>query len=322
MIEIKNVSKSFDSLKVLDDVSLTIHDGEIFGVIGQSGAGKSTLLRTLNGLIPIDKGQILIDGKDIAQMKGAELRSFRKKTAMIFQDFALLETESVYKNIALPLICSHEKRADIDKKVRELSRLVGIEDKLKMKPRELSGGQKQRVAIARALTLNPKILLSDEATSALDPKTTSSILALLSDINKKMGLTIVVVTHQMEVIKAICSKVALIVDGKIKECGSTDEIFLNPNSAIASIVSQDEILPDTGTNIRLYFPKSFSQEDFITNMARSLDVNFAIVWGKLERFREDVLGTLIINVKDESLEKIVSYLNQSKISYEVIKNEH
>jgi D-methionine transport system ATP-binding protein len=319
MIELIHVDKNYGNLSVLKDVSLTVQDGEIFGIVGQSGAGKSTLLRTINGLEPLSGGQIKVDGIDVSTLKGKSLRFFRQKTAMIFQDFALMETVSVYKNIALPLECAHYSRFRIRERVNELAKMVGIQDKLDSKPHELSGGQKQRVAIARALALNPSVLLSDEATSALDPKTTMSILELLRSINKKLGLTIVIVTHQMEVVKAVCDRVAVIVDGKILQIGKTDEVFLNPYSAISAMIPHEELLPATGINIKLFFPKSFSQQDFITHMARELDIDFSIAWGQLERFKDDVLGELIINISQENYRKVLAYLDKNKLGYEVIE---
>ncbi len=319
MIEFIHVSKNFGSLHVLSDVSLKINDGEIFGIIGQSGAGKSTLLRTINGLEPINQGRIISDGRDVSKLKGNELRQYRQKTAMIFQDFALMDTLSVYKNIALPLECAHLPAKAIEARVNELARMVQIQDKLKAKPRELSGGQKQRVAIARALALNPKVLLSDEATSALDPKTTQSILALLREINKTLGLTIVMVTHQMEVVKAVCDRVGVLIDGKLVQVGKTDEVFLAPYSSLSALVPNEALLPNTGINIKLFFPKSFSTQDFITHMARELDIDFSIAWGQLERFKDDVLGELIINVSKDNYRKVLSYLDKAKLGYEVIE---
>lgn len=189
---------------------------------------------------------------------------------------------------------------------------------MKSMPRELSGGQKQRVAIARALTLEPKILLCDEATSALDPETTKSILALIKEINEKLNITVVVVTHQMEVIKEICNKVALIEGGQIKAAGLVKELFLRPEGELKKLLCGDELLPDHGINIKLFFPGEISESSVITSMARELDINFSIVWGKLENFRQEVLGSLIINVEEKQKEKICGYLNSKSIPWEVI----
>ena len=226
---------------------------------------------------------------------------------MIFQHFSLLERRNVYDNVALPLECWGYSKADIDKRVSELLELVGLSDKKKSKPRELSGGQKQRVAIARALALNPNILLCDEATSALDPNTTKSILALLRDINEKLGITIIIVTHQMEVVKEICQRVAIMEGGQVMAVGKTEDLFLKNSKALKALIG-----------IRLFFPKDNSNDSIITAMARELDIDFSIVWGKLERFRDDVLGSLVINIKENQKDKVVKYLTSKNMPWEVI----
>ena len=222
MIRIKGVNKYFGNTQVLKNINVEINKGEIFGLVGHSGAGKSTLLRCINGLESYEDGSITVNNKEIKDLTSKELREFRKDLGMIFQHFSLLERLNVYENVALPLVCWGYSKEEINKKVDELLRLVGLENKAKNKPKHLSGGQKQRVAIARALALNPNILLCDEATSALDPNTTKSILSLLRDINKKLGITIIIVTHQMEVVKEVCNKVAILKDGKVLECGDTE----------------------------------------------------------------------------------------------------
>ena len=210
MINIRNLSKSFGETEVLKDISIKIGKGEIYGIIGHSGAGKSTLLRCINRLESYEKGEVEVMGKEVSKLNEVELREFRKDLGMIFQNFNLLKRKTVYQNISLPLEVWGYSKIKIDKRVKELLKLVGLEEKINSKPASLSGGQKQRVAIARALALEPKILLCDEATSALDPKITKDILALLLKINKELGITIVMVTHQMEVIKEVCERVALI----------------------------------------------------------------------------------------------------------------
>lgn len=317
MIEFKNVLKKYSKLTALENISFTINDGEIFGIVGQSGAGKSTLLRTINKLEEIDGGNIIVDGIDVNQIKGKELRMYRKNVAMIFQHFSLLETQNVFENVALPLKCNKVKKDEIKKRVAELLEIVGLSDKANSRPSELSGGQKQRVAIARALALNPKILLCDEATSALDPLTTKSILELLKKINKELKITIVMVTHQMEVIKEVCKRIAILNKGKLIELGYTEDLFLASNGALKTIVREDEIVPKYGKNICIYFPKDFTNDAVITKMAHDLDINFSIVWGKLEKFQDDVLGTLIINVKDEDYTRVIEYMNANDIRFEV-----
>lgn len=236
MISIKNLVKVFgkDDKKVraLDDVSLNISKGEIFGVIGLSGAGKSTLIRTLNRLEEVDKGNVVIEGEDIGRLSNNELRERRKKTGMIFQHFHLLSSRTVEDNIAFPLEISGWKKSDIDKRVEELLKLVGLPDKAKAYPNQLSGGQKQRVAIARALANKPKLLLNDESTSALDPITTRSILNLLKKINMELGVTIVLITHEMDVIRQICDRVAVMDQGQIIEKGLVLNVLENPQNKV------------------------------------------------------------------------------------------
>ena len=206
----------------------------------------------------------------------------------------------------------------IKERVDSLIDLVGLNDKVNSNVRELSGGQKQRVGIARALALNPKILLCDEATSALDPKTTKSILELLRDINNKLNITIIVVTHQMEVIKEICNKFILLEGGEIKSSGITDELFIRPTKEMKTLMGEEELLPSTGYNIKIFFPKEISQSCLITSIARELNIDFSIVWGRLEKFRDNVMGSLIINASEENKEKILNYLDEKSIEWELI----
>lgn len=317
MININNVGKSFDNKVVIKNINLNIKKGEIFGIVGQSGAGKSTLLRCLNGLETYDTGSIKIMDKEVKDLKGKEIRVFRKNLGMIFQNFNLLNRKSVYDNISLPLEVWGYDKNKIKFRVEELLKLVALEDKAKSMPRQLSGGQKQRVAIARALALNPSILLCDEATSALDPNTTQSILELLKKINKEFELTIVVVTHQMEVIKEICNKVAIIDSGEIKVEGDVEEVFLRPGEYLKKLLGNENLLPERGMNIRIFFPKEISQDNLITSMAIDLNIKFSIVWGKLERFRDNVLGSLVININQKDKEQICNYLSSKNVTWEV-----
>lgn len=320
MIEINNLAKSFGEIQVIKNVSLKIQKGEIYGIIGHSGAGKSTLLRCINGLEAYEDGSLTVMGREVKSLKGLELREFRKDLGMIFQSFNLLNRKTVFENIALPLEVWGYEKARIKSRVNELLNLVGLSEKANVKPSSLSGGQKQRVAIARALALEPKILLCDEATSALDPKITKDILALLSKINKELGITIVIVTHQMEVVKEVCEKVALIEDGILKAQGKSEDLFLNPGVSLKKFLGEqdDELLPTTGINIKLFFPSTSSENALITKMAREINVDFSIVWGKLEKFREDVLGSLVINIEQEDKEKVIKYLQDKNIILEVI----
>lgn len=321
MITISDLRKNFGGNEAIKGVSLNIKEGEIYGIIGQSGAGKSTILRCINGLETYDKGSLKVMGKEVKDLNSTELREFRKNLGMIFQGFNLLNRKTVFENIALPMEIWGYSKEEINKKVNNLIDLVGLRGKEKSKPRQLSGGQKQRVAIARALALEPKILLSDEATSALDPKMTKDILSLLLKINKELNITIVVVTHQMEVVKEICEKLALIEDGKLVAEGKVDDLFLKQSSSFKKFLgdSEDELLPSTGVNIRIFFPSSSSENVLITTLARELNLDFSIVWGKLEKFRSGVLGSLVINIKKEDKDRIINYLNNKEIVLEVIE---
>ena len=279
------------------------------------------MLRCINGLESYDDGSVNVMGKEIKNLNKNELRAFRKDLGMIFQNFNLLNRKTVYKNIALPLEVWNYDKDKIKDRVLELLKLVDLEDKVNSKPGQLSGGQKQRVAIARALALNPKILLCDEATSALDPKTTKDILALLNKINKELGITIVVVTHQMEVVKEICEKVALLEDGILVAKGVVEEVFLKPGISIKKFLGEEEndTLPTSGVNIRILFPSKCSESAIITRMARELEIDFSIVGGKLEKFREDVLGSLVINIDKSQKDMVLSYLEDKDIILEVLK---
>ena len=299
MIEIKGLSKTFGDFKVLNNISLNIKKGDIYGIIGHSGAGKSTLLRCLNGLEKYDEGSLKVIGKEIKNLSKEDIRNIRKNLGMIFQSFNLLDRKTVYENIALPLeVWGYKKDS---------------------KPKELSGGQKQRVAIARALALKPEILLCDEATSALDPKTTKDILALLSKINKELKITIVVVTHQMEVVKDICENITLLEGGVVKAQGKASELFLKPGVSLRKFLGEDDdTLPEEGVNIRIFFPKSFSENAIITKMAREMNLDFSIVCGRLEKFGDDVLGSLVINVSEKEKEDVINYLINKSVEWEVI----
>lgn len=321
MIEIKNVNKSFGSNKVLTDVNFTVNDGEIFGIIGHSGAGKSTLLRCINRLESFDSGEIIVNNQNVGNLDDKNLRDLRKNLGMIFQHFSLLERKTVFENIALPMECHGYSKEEIKSRVEELLDLVGILDKKDSRPKNLSGGQKQRVAIARALTMNPSVLLCDEATSALDPKTTSSILSLLQEINKKLGITIIIVTHQMEVIKQICTRTAIMDAGKVLEIGDTEEIFLNSPVALRKILGEDNIVLPEGVNLKLLFTNDRSNEAIITGMSRELNIDVSIIFGKLEKFRDNILGSLIINIPEASVEQVKEYLTKCDMRWQEVDNE-
>jgi D-methionine transport system ATP-binding protein len=318
MIQISNLNKSFGGTQVLKDVNIGIEAAEIYGIIGMSGAGKSTLLRCINGLETYDSGSVKVMDAEVGKLDGSGIRELRRDLGMIFQNFNLLGRKDVFGNIALPLELWGLDKEAVRSRVIELLKLVDLEDKMHEKPANLSGGQKQRVAIARALALQPKVLLCDEATSALDPRTTKSILDLLKEINSKLGLTIVIITHQMEVIKSICHKVALIEDGSITSSGVVEDMFLKPDLNLKKLLGEEEVLPEEGINVKIYFPKEISQKSLITNMARTLDIDFSISYGKLEKFNSDVLGNLIINIDEKDRASVLGFLKQKSVYCEVI----
>ncbi|MCI6989708.1 MAG: methionine ABC transporter ATP-binding protein [Campylobacter sp.] len=318
MIKVTNLYKSYGNTPVLKDINFEIKKGEIFALVGHSGAGKSTLLRCLNGLESYDSGSVKVFDKEVNTLKNKELREFRRDIGMIFQHFALMSRKTVYENVATPLLFWGYEKNYIDKRVKELLDIVGLSGKLNSYPRELSGGQKQRVAIARALALNPKILLSDEATSALDPKTTKQILELLKDINKNLGITIVLVTHEMEVVKTTANKAVLLVGGEIKDSGNTEDMFLKPGEDMKEFLGEDVIVPNEGLNISLYFPRNVAFNCVITNMARDLDINFNIVWGKIEQLSELVLGHLVINIDPKDKNIVIEYIKKTGVLWEIL----
>lgn len=317
MIKIENLSKFYGDTQILFDINLEVKKGEIFAIVGHSGAGKSTLLRCINGLESYQGGSLKVFDQEIKNLDEMQQRILRRDVGMIFQHFALMARKNVFENVATPLKFWGYKSDETEKRVRELLNLVGLESKAKSYPSELSGGQKQRVAIARALALNPKILLSDEATSALDPNTTNQILELLEKINKELDISVIIVTHEMEVVKSIAKRAILLEGGKIIGSGSIEELFLKPDEKMKEFLGEVEILPSTGTNIRLFFPKEVAQNSVITHMARSLNIDFNIVWGKLEKLNENVLGSLVINIDEKDKENVLNYIKQSGVLWEV-----
>ena len=317
MIKIEKLSKFYGDTQILFDVNLEVAKGEIFAIVGHSGAGKSTLLRCINGLESYQGGSLKVFDQEIKNLDETQQRHLRRDVGMIFQHFALMARKNVFENVATPLKFWGYKSDETEKRVRELLNLVGLENKAKSYPSELSGGQKQRVAIARALALNPKILLSDEATSALDPNTTNQILELLEKINKELDISVVIVTHEMEVVKSIAKRAILLEGGNIIGSGSIEELFLKPDEKMKEFLGEVEILPSTGTNIRLFFPKEVAQNSVITHMARSLNIDFNIVWGKLEKLNDNVLGSLVINIDEKDKENVLNYIKQSGVLWEV-----
>lgn len=320
MLQVNNLKKSFGSHTVLRDITMHVAEGEVFGIVGHSGAGKSTLLRCLNGLESYDGGSVKVMGQEVNELSHNGLLKLRSKMGMIFQTFNLMQRRDVFSNVAFPLEVWKTDKAEIRRRVMELLELVGLTDKSRQRVQSLSGGQKQRVGIARALALNPKILLCDEATSALDPKTTSSILDLLQDINERLGLTVIMVTHQMEVVKRLCQRVLLLDGGVTQGMGVTEDLFLSPGENLKKLVDDDDYtLIPSGINIRLMFPRDLSQKHIITTMVRELQIDFSIVGGKLERYQNDVLGFLIINVEEADLCRVLGYLKEKNLFWEVME---
>lgn len=353
-IKIKNLVKKYQlnngkELLAVNNVNLDIEQGDIYGIMGLSGAGKSTLIRLLNRLEEPTSGEILVkqeivdkkdntvtgyEDKNILKFNMKMLREYRKKTGMIFQHFNLLNSRNVAENVAFPLEISKWKKKDIEKRVDELLEIVGLSDKKLNYPEQLSGGQKQRVAIARALANNPKILLSDEATSALDPRTTNSILELLKDINKKFGITIILITHQMEVIKKICNKTAIMSDGQIIEKGETKEIFLNPKTDLAKEfvgnISHEEFRTEEEKKhreenngklrLKLKYNEDQVNESYITKIIRKYDVEVNILSGFIDKVGDVIVGNLLIEISasEEKSKDIIEWLKENKIDSEVL----
>ena len=318
MINIKNLNKHYGDIKVLNNISIDIKKGEIFLFFLHSGAGKSTLMRCINGLEDYTDGSLKVNNKEIKNLKKDELREFRKNIGMIFQHFSLIQRKTVYENVALPMELWGYSKDEISKKVKDLLSLVGLDEKTDSYPSQLSGGQKQRVAIARALTLNPEVLLSDEATSALDPNTTTSILKLLKEINEKLNITIILVTHEMEVVKQIAQKALLLEHGNIIGFDDTEELFLKPDTKMKEFLGEIEIVPTNGVNIKIYFPKDNAFQSFITKMARELDMDFNIVWGKLEEINGHIVGNMVINIEEKDKEIVTNYIKEHDIVWEVL----
>ena len=264
MIQIQHLTKRFAAagatVVALNDINLEIQDGDIYGIIGMSGAGKSTLVRCINMLERPDEGKVIVNGREMMQLSPAELRDARREITMIFQQFNLLMQRTCLKNICFPMELAGVKKADAEKRARELLEVVGLPDKANAYPAQLSGGQKQRIAIARALATDPKVLLCDEATSALDPNTTHSILTLIKDINRKLGITVVVITHQMSVVEEICDHVAILDGGVVVEQGEVKEIFANPKTAAAKRL----VAPNGGSAARDL--SSFAPDDHVVRV--------------------------------------------------------
>ena len=325
IFELENVSKTFrtktTNVTAVDNVSFDIHKGEIFGIIGMSGAGKSTLVRTLNRLETIDEGTISFEGNDLAGVSGQELRKIRQSIGMIFQGFHLLTQRNVIDNVMLAMKIAGVKRSERRKRAEEMLELVGLKDKARVYPAQLSGGQKQRVAIARALSVNPKVLLSDEATSALDPKITEEILQLLKKINREMGLTIVIITHEMSVIEKICDRVAIIDHGKLAEIGKVSDIFTNPQTDAAKRLvfpTKQELNPFDMTDrrcIRIAFDGHSAQEPVIADLVAHTGEKVNILCANTKSVNGLGYGQMIVELPKEerAAEHVLQYLKQAGV---------
>ena len=309
MIELKHLSKTFQmkdgAVQALRDINLTIPDGMIYGIIGMSGAGKSTLVRCINLLERPTEGQVVIDGTEMQSLTPAQLRQRRQKIAMIFQQFNLLMQRSCLANVCFPMELAGVKKADAEKRARELLQTVGLPDKAGAYPAQLSGGQRQRVAIARALATNPKVLLCDEATSALDPDTTRSILGLIREINQKMGITVVVITHQMSVVEAICDRVAILDGGQVVEEGTVQEIFAKPKTAaarrlvapgggkasreLASFAPDDHV-------IRLTFNGSSTEKPLVASLAAETGILVSVLSADTRDLNQKCFGSMLLRL--------------------------
>lgn len=333
MIELKHITKRFPTAEgeftALNDVSLTIGDGDIFGIVGMSGAGKSTLVRCLNLLERPSEGQVVIDGEDLCAMSQKELTLRRRSISMIFQHFNLLMQRTCLDNICFPMEIAGKKGPEGKKKARELLDIVGLPDKADAYPAQLSGGQKQRIAIARALASDPKILLCDEATSALDPKTTRDILRLIQDINRRLGITVVIITHEMGVIEEICSHVAILDHGVLQETGTVEETFSNPKTeAGRRLVYPDGVIIDqlpAANVIRIAFNGSSSYEPLIASLAMDCQVKVNILGADTRNVDGKAFGTMLLGLPEnaEERERAIQYIkNQPNVTMEEVHDYH
>ncbi|PIE46071.1 MAG: DL-methionine transporter ATP-binding subunit [Gammaproteobacteria bacterium] len=339
MIKLENLTKSFShkgrQVNALDNINLHIAKGEIFGVVGQSGAGKSTLVRCVNLLEKPTAGRVVVDGQTLTGLPDRELLKARHEMGMIFQHFNLLSSRTVFDNIALPLELAGKSKSVIETRVDQLLEITGLVDKKHNYPAQLSGGQKQRVSIARALASEPKVLLSDEATSALDPKTTTSILKLLKKINDQLGVTILIITHEMDVVKLICDKVALLEDGQLVEVADVDQFFANPQSKLGKrfvAQSQHFDLPQhlqqqlvdkgeaTHPVVKLAFHGSFVDRPMISELTRRFDISVNIIQAKVEHIRTTNIGLMIVELMGDGnrSQQALDYLYQQPLNVEVL----
>ena len=334
MVELKHISKTFQTsdgeFQALKDVNLQIPDGEIYGIIGMSGAGKSTLVRCINMLERPTEGEVLINGRNLCAMSEQELRAQRREITMIFQQFNLLMQRTCLKNVCFPMEISGVKKADAQKRAMELLELVGLPDKANAYPAQLSGGQKQRVAIARALATDPNVLLCDEATSALDPNTTHAILQLISDINKRLGITAIIITHQMSVIEEICSHVAILDSGVVVEEGAVKDIFANPQTETAKrlVFPNGEVHAgqlQSSRVIRITFNGGTSYEPLVASLAIDCGVKANILGAETKNVNGHAFGYMLLGLPDSEIDyqKALTYIRSSDgVSAEEVPDYH
>ena len=333
IFQLKHVSKVFQTknavVRAVDDVSLDIRRGEIFGIIGMSGAGKSTLVRTLNRLEDVTDGEVIFDGQVLGRLSNRELRDVRRSMAMIFQSFNLLMQKTVLANVMLPMKIAHVPHKEQKERAMQMLKVVGLENKANAWPAQLSGGQKQRVAIARALAMNPKVLLCDEATSALDPKITEEILTLLKDINQKLNLTIVIITHEMSVVEKICDRVAIISDGKLAEEGEVKEIFTSPKTEAARrliLPAEKELNPFDMTDkrcIRIVFDGREASEPLIANLVEDTGEKVNILCADTKSVGGVGFGQMIIELPEgeEAANRVICYIEKKGVNFHEIQRE-
>lgn len=335
MIRLENIHKTYKTkdrtLHALSGIDLTIEKGKIFGIIGRSGAGKSTLIRMLNLLEKPSQGRVFINGLDITRISEAELRKVRQKIGMVFQHFNLLTSRTVLDNVCFPLRLAGMSKKEQQQRAIELLNLVGLADHIHKYPRQLSGGQQQRVGIARALANKPALLLCDEATSALDPETTQSILALLADINQRLGITIVLITHGMDVIRAICDQVAIIEGGKIAEMGEVLDVFLHPQhettnallseSGVDANSWRDLIDGVSGRIIRLTYRGHATAQPLLSQASRDLNVDLSILQGAVGKIKDTPYGQLVlaVNSAETQYEPLAAFFKTQQVEYEVLR---
>lgn len=342
MIDLKNIVKIFDTkdgnVHAVNDVSLHVDKGDIYGVIGFSGAGKSTLIRCINLLERPTKGEVIFNGENLEKLSSSNLRLRRRKMGMIFQHFNLMRSRTVYDNVAYPLKNTRLSKTEVKEKVNSLLKLVELDDRGNSYPSQLSGGQKQRVAIARALANDPDVLLCDEATSALDPQTTQSILALLKSLNEKLNLTIVLITHEMAVVKSICNKVAIMEAGKIVEEGNISDIFASPKHEVTKnfintttaihqiyeMIEENNPLVDLEENevlIRLIYASTNTKEALMTYVIKNYDVTFNIIFGNVEILDKNPIGNLVVklNGTKDNVKKSIAFIKAQGVRVEVLK---